>query len=260
MLTLNKISITVILLVGTPVLGVHAHPLKAYCRYTPLSTSEVPLLSTSCPLGRGVWGDNHPKNSQSNFWVQCGVYPSPVKIQHIALLLQELKQPIWNKKSQSGYHCLIGPYNDYLSALKGQRQARKVRGFKDSALRELDLSTLKLPESSSVHIQRRFETPSYHVIVPLIMSNAEGQYREKGEQWGRMTFKEANRICQMKKLSLPNELFWQEASSSDVFRNYGLPHSVPYWGDNKLAFSSSGQKVTATEHSLLNVLCVGDLD
>ena len=256
MFSFKKTSALIILLGCTSAIEAHAHPLKEVCRYTPLPNSEAPLLSASCPLGQGLWGEASPKHSDSYFWIQCGVYPSPVKTEHVVPLLKELNQPVGNKKSPSGYHCLIGPYRDYLYALKGLQQAKKVKHFKNSALREIDLSTLNMLESTAVHIQRQFKTPSYRVFVPFIMSHSEGQYREKNEQWSRMTYQDAHRLCQEKKLSLPNESFWKEANSSDVFNVYGLPSSVPYWGDNKQAFFASGSKVASTEQSLLNVLCV----
>lgn len=237
-----------------------AHPFKKICRYTPLANSGAPLLSYSCPLGQGLWGESGPQNSSSYFWIQCGVYSSPIKFQHVAPLLHKLNQPVWNKKSPSGYHCLIGPYSDYLSALKAQQQARKVKDFKDSALREIDLSTLNTLESTSVYIQRQFRTQSYSVIAPFVISGSGSQYRENDEQWSRMTYQDAHHLCQEKKLSLPNESFWKEANSSDVFNVYGLPSSVPYWGDSKQAFFSSGRKTVSTEQSLLNVLCVRHIE
>lgn len=146
-----------LLLFCTLAIETQAAPLKKMCHYSQLPNQEVSLLSISCPLGEGLWGKATPKKSNSYFWIQCGVYPSPVKTQHIAALQQKLKQSIWNKESSSGYHCLIGPYSDYLSALKAQQQARKLKEFKGCELREIDLSTLNILERALAHSHRQFK-------------------------------------------------------------------------------------------------------
>lgn len=256
MFTIKLAPTFVILLSSFTAPTTHASPLKDLCRYTPMLESGVPLLSTSCPLGKGLWGEIHPIKTESYFWIQCGVYQTPVKVPHVSPLLEKLNKPVWNKTSPSGYHCLIGPYTDYLSALKGQQQVRKIKAFKNSTLREIDLSALNLPESPSVYIQRQFNTQNYSVMLPFVAHYIEGPYREKGELWGRMTYQNAIHTCQEQNLSLPDERFWQDANSSDVFNTQNLPSSVPYWGESKQAYFSSGKKHPATEQSLLNVICV----
>ncbi|MDK9783771.1 hypothetical protein KIT90_20540 [Vibrio sp. B172a] len=259
MLTLNKTSTLILLLASVLASKTHANPLKKLCRYTLLSKSEVPVLSESCPLGQGLWQNSSPKNSKSYFWIQCGVYQTPVTVRHTSTLLQKLNKAVWSKKSPFGYHCLLGPYTDYLSALKGQQQARKFEAFRDSTLREVDLSNIDFPNSTPTHDWRQFKMPGYRVMVPFSSFQIEGQYKENGKQWNRMNYAEALRTCMDQDLSLPDTSFWQEAESIDLFNIHKLPTSVPYWGKNKQAYLSSGRETSSTERSLLNALCVSPL-
>ncbi|HHC7130284.1 TPA: SPOR domain-containing protein [Vibrio parahaemolyticus] len=251
---LNKTAKTLLVSAGVFSFTVYASNLEELCRYTPLPDSAAPLLSEFCPLGHGLWGALKPKSTDSAFWIQCGVTRNPIKYRSVLPALRKLDKVVWNRKSPSGFHCLIGPYKNYGQALEELQQIKTVQGFKESALREIVLSELN-PQHAPIHIQRQFRTPNYKIIVP-ISNNAN--YREKGEVWSRMTYQEADQVCHQNKMSLPDERFWKEASSSSIemFESHALPVVVPYWSQNKQAYSVLGENASWSEKSLFNVLCI----
>lgn len=249
---LNKTVKTQLVLAGIFSFSVYASNLEELCRYTPLPDSAAPLLSESCPLGHGLWGDLQPKSTDSAFWVQCGVTRNPIKFKNVLPALKKIDKVVWNKKSPSGFHCLIGPYKNYGQALEGQQQIKNVQGFKDSTLREVVLSELN-PQHAKIHIQRQFSTPHYKVMVPIFN---DANYREKGDVWSRMTYQEADQTCHQNKMSLPDERFWKEASSVEMFESHELPIVVPYWSQNKQSHSALGENASWPEKSLFNVLCI----
>lgn len=221
---------------------------------------KCPFCRRRALLGDGLWGNRQPKHHDSLFWVQCSVTYTPATLQSVMPLLQVLKKPIWNKKSASGYHCLIGPYSNYHSAAKALKQARSVHHFERSALREVDSATLLLKQRTQPPLNRlirQFSTSSYQVVVPFSARVPESLYQEKGEVWSRMSYQDALEACREQNLTLPDDLFWQEVNVNEIMNTHSLPSAVPYWGKEKQAYFSSGAKASSTEASLLNVICVG---
>ncbi len=254
MLFLNKTSKALFVLTSIFSFPLYAANLEELCKYEPLPGAMAPLLSESCPLGHGLWGGIQPQNMGSVFWIQCGVSRNPIKFKNVLPALKLLDKDVWNKKSSSGFHCLIGPYQSYSQAIEEQRKIKEVQGFNDSTLREIVLSELN-SQHASIQIQRQFRTPHYKVIVPV---SSDANYREKGDVWSRMTYQEADQTCHQNKMSLPDERFWEEASSLsvDMFESHALPIVVPYWSQNKQAYSTLGENASWPEKSLFSVLCI----
>ncbi|USD41071.1 SPOR domain-containing protein [Vibrio sp. SCSIO 43135] len=116
------------------------------CDATQASTSQLPVLDKSCPIGKGLWGKQQPKGQESVFWIQCGVYSKPLPLAKAAKLYEKISVDVWAKPEAKGYRCLIGPYNEFAKASTELRKVKKVSGYKEAFIREVVKGTKAKPQ------------------------------------------------------------------------------------------------------------------
>lgn len=116
----------------------------------------------------------------------------------------------------------------------------------------------KTIESSKLFssIQRRFHTYNYQVVVPFYYKYPERIYNYRNELWGRGTYEEAVNICKSYDMELPDDKFWEESLTLNVFDEYSLSKKLPFWEKDGYAFSSYYQKESWSEVALLGILCI----
>ncbi|KJY79883.1 hypothetical protein TW74_07620, partial [Vibrio nigripulchritudo] len=107
------------------------------CDATQASTNELPVLKNDCPIGDGLWGKRGPSRSAELFWIQCGILDKPLALRKAKTVYQRISTDVWMMRYGKEYRCLIGPYDDYATALKEWRQIRKLPKYSDAFIREI---------------------------------------------------------------------------------------------------------------------------
>lgn len=107
------------------------------CDATQASTNELPVLDKSCPIGKGLWGNQTPRAQQSSFWIQCGMLTKPMPLATAARLYQHLSVDVWGKPEKQGFRCLIGPYEDFAQAKRELAAVKRVPGYQEAFIREV---------------------------------------------------------------------------------------------------------------------------
>ncbi len=107
------------------------------CDATQASAQELPLLASSCPIGKGLWGKQQPRGDQSTFWIQCGVLSKPLSVDEAKLIYQHISTDVWAKIEGKNARCLIGPYQDFSTANKELKAVKKLQQYKEAFVREV---------------------------------------------------------------------------------------------------------------------------
>lgn len=142
----NILSISTLLMVVTPTPTLAQEFL---CDAVQASTTQLPLLDKSCPIGNGLWGKQKPKGQDSQFWIQCGIYPTPLSLNRAKRLYQHISTDVWMKPENKEYRCLIGPYVDFSQARSELAKVKKEQGYKDAFIREI-----RKPSSDKPSVQK----------------------------------------------------------------------------------------------------------
>ena len=95
------------------------------------------VMAGGCPIGDGLW-DRAPKSAQSRFWVQCGV-TSALPLPWFANLLENIvpNSQIILRDEGGRYRCLLGPYDQYDTALKVKNEMVKDKSLRNAFVREI---------------------------------------------------------------------------------------------------------------------------
>lgn len=107
------------------------------CDAKQTSTQELPLLSSSCPIGKGLWGKRQPKGEKSTFWIQCGVLAKPLSVDEAKSIYQHISTDVWAKIEGKNARCLIGPYQDFVLASKELTAVKRLKPYKQAFIREV---------------------------------------------------------------------------------------------------------------------------
>ncbi len=127
---------TIVTLVGAgAVMPVSAQ--EFLCDATQASAHELPLLSASCPIGKGLWGKQQPKGDQSTFWIQCGVLAKPLTLEQAKVIYPHISGDVWAKVEGKNARCLIGPYQDFTQASIDLRAVKQLKPYQQAFIREV---------------------------------------------------------------------------------------------------------------------------
>ncbi len=107
------------------------------CDAKQASSQQLPVLDKSCPIGRGLWGNQQPKNNASLFWIQCGLLDKPLSLARAKSLYKHISTDVWMKPEGNNVRCLIGPYKDFQEAKRDLSSLRTERAYKEAFIREV---------------------------------------------------------------------------------------------------------------------------
>lgn len=119
-----------------------SHAESFLCDGTQAAANQLPQLSQSCPIGKGLWGKALPnKNIEDpTFWIQCGMLAKTLPLATAKPLYQKISTDVWMKPEGNGYRCLIGPYDNFPDAKKELSQVRSLKAYKEAFIRVVDKS------------------------------------------------------------------------------------------------------------------------
>lgn len=279
-----------------PMVSVSAYAEEFLCDATQASTQQLPQLDQSCPIGDGLWGRQKPKGQQSQFWIQCGIYPESLPLKRAKRLYQHISTDVWMKPEKKEYRCLIGPYSDYAQASRELSQVRKEQGYKDAFIREVRKSSSakpvakasqnkpvtspapkrtqtvlpaptatktqpaakKVTEQKKTDVSIRVQTilNGKEYKVPYVMFSDDLFYMEHELPWNRMSYEGAYKTCYRIGMHLATAAEWRALLDSEVMTKGKWPIHLPYWGAEKSGLFYSGKVNHLKGSSKLNVLCV----
>lgn len=259
------------------------------CEATQSSEAALPVLSESCPIGKGIWGKSGVKE-KGLFWIQCGIFGKPMTIKGAQKIYQRVSTDVWMKDEKRGYRCLIGPYDAYSVAKKDLASLKRIPMYKEAFIRDTAGKTNKvaskskpakkiespskpvpapkkpkkevvIPEktkkgSETVVARRDVKIGDKYYAIPFLMEGYDQFYMEYGIAWNRLNYDRAIEICKTQKMRLPTQEEWQLLIDSQVMSKKQWPLHLPYWGDGKHGLFTSGKVTQLTGTSLLNVVCV----
>ena len=107
------------------------------CDAKQASSQQLPVLDKSCPIGRGLWGNQQPKNNASLFWIQCGLLNKPLSLSGAKSLYKHISTDVWMKPEGNNVRCLIGPYKDFQEAKRDLSSLKTERSYKEAFIREV---------------------------------------------------------------------------------------------------------------------------
>lgn len=261
------------------------------CDATQASTNELPVLEKSCPIGKGLWGNQKPKYNQSTFWVQCGLLNKPLSLAEAKALYNVVSADVWNKPEDKGTRCLIGPYQDYKQARADMLNVRKVKSYEEAFIREVASKSASMakpaprqqnkPKSaepkqavtaaipvaaansaadkempSEVSIRLTAEVAGVTYKVPYLMFSDEQFYMEHSLPWNRLNYTKATELCEEMDMMLPTEAQWQQLLDAKLMSANKWPMHLPYWGKDRKALFTTGKVSQLKGTSLLNIVCV----
>lgn len=113
--------------------SVHAAPF--ICDATQASANSLPVLSESCPIGKGLWGKQLPPKNSTSFWIQCGVFRNPLSLAEAKIIYDVITTDVWMKPENNAYRCLIGPYEDYSLVKSELKKVHNIARYKQAFIR-----------------------------------------------------------------------------------------------------------------------------
>lgn len=283
----NILSISTLLMVMTPAPTLAKEFL---CDATQASTTQLPQLDKSCPIGKGLWGKQKPKHQDSQFWIQCGIYNKPLALDKAKKLYQRISTDVWMKPEDKGYRCLIGPYTTFAQAKNELVQVKKQPGYKEAFIREVSgkiehskparpakekrppakkVTTTKMvtqparkttstPANVKTDISIRLQTSlnNTEYKVPYILFSDDLFYMEHELPWNRMSYDGAYKTCRQLGMRLANPQEWKVLLDSKVMEKDNWPIHLPYWGAEHTGLFYNGKVNQLKGSSRLNVMCV----
>ena len=241
--------------------------LSAVCFPKEENRNEGYVLSESCPIGEGLWGRKPVKQQAggSEYWIQCGLFKKTLTKDAIEQIHRAVDAPINMKKEEGVNRCLIGPYLDYSIASKELKALQNQRLFKQSGLREVDLSTVVKsdavaeeaiePQPDPITIRKATIINQVHFAVPFIDNGNEGFYMENKIPWLRATAQNAQTVCQKIDMELLTKEQWKILIDSTIMTKDKWPMQLPYWGANTIGLFKDGAVRKLKNTSMLNVVC-----
>ncbi|MUK76718.1 SPOR domain-containing protein [Aliivibrio fischeri] len=245
--------------------------LTSVCLSQDKSSDMGNVLSGTCPIGDGLWGNQQPKleKGKSEFWIQCGVFNQDLTREKVNHIQKKVDAPINFKLEGEAKRCLIGPYQDFITAQKQLRRLQSDWLFKHAALREVNLAllpqveepikrapeTVSEPEPDPITIRKQTKINNLHFVVPFTDDSSEGFYMENSLPWLRATSLHAQEICQQIDMDLVTKEQWQILLDSTIMTKDKWPVLLPYWGADNLGLFKDGAARKLKNTSMLNVMC-----
>ncbi|MCG3743349.1 hypothetical protein EXA18_07615 [Vibrio cincinnatiensis] len=228
------------------------------CDTTQPSENSFPLLEQECPIGKGLWGKQLPKDERAFFWIQCGVFKTAALSSLVTKLYPHISTSIQFKQDEESqaYRCLIGPYTDYVQAKMELVAIQKHVDFRQAFLRQVPLAALPQVEEKKITIGVSATVNGTKYIVPYFWDETIPFYTEYSLAWNRLRYDEARQMCQILNMRLATEQEWQQLLDSDATQNDPWPVELPYWGEGQKGFFMNGNINTLKATSQLNILCV----
>lgn len=270
---------------STPILAEQDDPvtlyLKAQCGVAKQSEA-LPLLSQSCPIGKGLYGGTNP-TTQPNayFWVQCGAASQPFKNTGQLTKINKITQNnVLQAYDGKIYRCLVGPYRLHRDAYQVMRYISTLtseQGFVRQHILSLttpppelaaELSKPTLPQAEQTQpakatiasegaidavIEYRVSDNERTFFIPVFHDERLAFHNESNKVWNRFNYKEATRKCR----GLDADLI----SSEEIDKLVSMvdqstwPRALPYWLQSGQGRFLGGQAYNATENSQLYVMC-----
>jgi hypothetical protein len=254
------------------------------CDATQTSNAQLPLLESSCPIGKGMWGKVTPNKESTYFWIQCGVFSQPLSVSRAKNLYQHISTDVWFKKEREHFRCLIGPYEDYQMAQREWRDIRRQKGYGNVFIRQV-MQPMTQHQATKAAKKRQqpntsgpvrqsnigqntnhsYPTPSTRRFtkingieykVPYTMNSNDQFYMEHELPWNRLDYAAALKTCEELGMTLSTAEQWQTLLNAKVMHKDKWPVHLPYWGSKRQGLFSNGKIRELTGTSLLNVLCV----
>ncbi|MFC5079183.1 Sporulation related domain protein [Vibrio thalassae] len=130
-------------LLGALLLTSSVVPLPVYaddvlCDASQPSTSALPVLDKSCPIGNGIWSSEVPVSSTSLYWIQCGILDAPMPLSQAKTLYANITTDVWMLPQSNSYRCLIGPYSDTDLAKQELTQVKALPRYRDAFIRQVE--------------------------------------------------------------------------------------------------------------------------
>nr|WP_228481492.1 SPOR domain-containing protein [Vibrio fluminensis] len=132
-----RANLLTMLVLGSAYFALPVNAQEVLCDATQASTHELPLLTSSCPIGKGLWGKQQPRGSESTFWIQCGVLSKPLSLDEAKVIYQHISTDVWGKIEGKNARCLIGPYQDFATASKELQAVKKLKSYEQAFIREV---------------------------------------------------------------------------------------------------------------------------
>lgn len=158
--------------------------------------------------------------------------------------------------------------------LSSTRKSERTTEFTQSVLRAIPQQTVGSVDShrsidplaevkpvkssgTKLEVKKTIFTPKLSAVIPYIeIASVNHQYTEHGQQWMRLDFAHARKLCRKVAMSLPSKAQWSELMQARPFVNDAWPQRIPYWGQGIYALYPDDTEQPMTKGSLLNVVCV----
>nr|PMJ45149.1 hypothetical protein BCU22_05570 [Vibrio cyclitrophicus] len=237
-------------------------------------TRELPMLASSCPIGRALYQGITPNvNIDGFYWAQCGASKKPFSS---SLLLEKLVSETRSQLVQAYdgeyYRCLTGPYRKYEDANQVAHYASKLLSI-DVFVREnqlvkpipSELNSRAQPQPQpkpkamtnndtvNPFIMNRTEVDDLSYFIPVFHDNSFSFYREQDQVWNRFTYSKAVSACESLNAKLVNGEDFERLSKHESLETW--PKKLPYWIDGGYVRNFEGQEYSSTKNSKLYLMC-----
>lgn len=247
--------------------------LEKNCRVSTQQSRDLPVLDSSCPIGRALYQGISPNvNIDGFYWAQCG---AGKKSFSSSLLLEKLVSVTRSNLVQAYdgeyYRCLTGPYRKYEDANQVARYASKLLGI-DVFVRE---GQIVKPTSSELNSSALSAQPKQRAIlsnetvepiitnrtvigdlsyfIPVFHGNSFSFYHEKDKSWNRFTYSKAVSACESLNAKLVNGDDLERLSKHESLETW--PQMLPYWIEGGYIRNFEGEEYSSTKNSKLYLMC-----
>ncbi|MCG9663208.1 hypothetical protein L1D26_09060 [Vibrio mediterranei] len=262
----KRFVLTVLPIYSFPLLAVeHESAVTEYVQErcdTTLYSSFLPLLSSDCPIGKGLYGNDQPDEKPAFYWVQCGASSKPFHVDdtHRKVAIATQSNLVQSFDGEY-YRCLSGPYSQYIDAkVVGRYISSLIK--KETFLRQHVLisanhsqmtSVLKSYNESKVVLENQQQVGEQVFFIPTYPESQRTSNWEVNQRWQRFSYEVAKQTC----LSL-NASLVTKPDIEALKRHIDVaawPTALPFWLDEEQAAFLSGKSVSATPKSKLYLMC-----
>lgn len=251
------------------------------CKVNQENNNLPPILESSCPIGSGLWHDKKPKNIDSVFWIQCGMFRKPFFLNDLSHFHNKISYDILLKPDEKlkADRCLIGPIEKYDQAKDTLRIVQSIKGFENAFLREVFINSNKINKDtiSSKHNMKNINNSekknfngdpisirmskivkNLQFSLPYVTSTKIPFYVENNQAWNRLNYVEATEVCEYINMRLPSHDEWKNLLLAEFFIDEKLPKDLPYWGHGEKGLLLTGKSTIMPTSSRLNIICVNE--
>ncbi|MCW8346580.1 SPOR domain-containing protein [Vibrio sp. ZSDZ65] len=146
-LSVSAIMSTLLFVVST--FSAPAAATGVLCDASQPSSTQLPILSQDCPIGKGIWSQTVPKTETAVYWIQCGILDEPMSLNAAKVLYAEISTDVWMKPEGEVQRCLIGPYYDVELLKKELSNIKSIKGYQDAFIRQVGPSKPQATHAAS---------------------------------------------------------------------------------------------------------------